>query len=92
MSESPKYRPCILIPTFDNPLTIRAVALEAREHLPHVLVVDDGSGPENRRAVDALEQEQLAKTRRRERNGGKGAAVQTGLRFARELGFTHAVG
>ena len=28
---------------------------------------------------------------RRERNGGKGAAVKTGLRAARELGFTHAL-
>ena len=28
---------------------------------------------------------------RRERNGGKGAAVKTGLRAARELGFSHAL-
>ena len=28
---------------------------------------------------------------RRERNGGKGAAVKTGLRAAQELGFSHAL-
>ena len=39
----------------------------------------------------ALEADGLARCRHRERNGGKGAAVQTGLRLARELDFTHAV-
>jgi glycosyltransferase involved in cell wall biosynthesis len=87
----PAFRPCILVPTYDNPRTVRGVVLRAREHLPEVIVVDDGSGPEGRAAVEALREEGLAYVTRRERNGGKGAAVKTGLAFAQQLGFTHAL-
>src|SRR6185369_38382 len=48
-------------------------------------------GDEGRRALDALAEGGLARVTRREHNGGKGAAVKTGFRVARELGFTHAV-
>jgi polyprenyl-phospho-N-acetylgalactosaminyl synthase len=81
---------CAVIPTYDNPATIRAVVEQVRVHLP-VLVVDDGSGPEAGAAVAALAREGLAHVVVRERNGGKGAAVQDGLREAWALGFTHAL-
>ena len=85
------FRPCVLIPTYNNPITIAGVVDAARRHLPDVLIVDDGSGDEGRRALDALAEGGLARVTRREHNGGKGAAVKTGFRVARELGFTHAV-
>ena len=87
----PEFRPCILIPTYDNPDTIRDVVLAVRTLCPDVIVVDDASGPENRAAVEMLGEEGLALVTRRERNGGKGAAVKTGFEFAREHGFTHAI-
>ena len=87
----PSFRPCALVPTFDNPATIRGVVERLRVHLPDVLVVDDGSGDAGRAAVAALAELGLAKVARRERNGGKGAAVKTGLQLARELGYTHAL-
>ena len=85
------FRPCILVPTYDNPRTIRGVVERARRSVPDVLVVDDGSGPEARAEIEALEREGLARVRRRDANGGKGAAVKTGFLFARELGYTHAL-
>ena len=85
------YRPCILIPTYDNPRTVRDVVLRAREHLTDVVVIDDGSGPDGRAAVEALGREGLAHVTHRAQNGGKGAAMKTGFLFARELGYTHAV-
>jgi glycosyltransferase involved in cell wall biosynthesis len=88
---SDRFRPCVLIPTYDNPVTIEDVVLRTRAHLPDVLVVDDGSGAEGRRVVARLALDGLATVLRRERNGGKGAAVRDGLVFARELGYTHAV-
>lgn len=88
---SERFRPCVLIPTYDNPRTIEQVALRARVHLPDVLVIDDGSGDAGREAVARLARDGVAAVRRRARNGGKGAAVRDGLRFARELGYTHAV-
>jgi glycosyltransferase involved in cell wall biosynthesis len=58
-------------------------------HLDTVIVVDDGSGPEGRAACDAVNDR--ATVVRREANGGKGAAVKTGLAEAHQLGFTHAL-
>ncbi len=85
------FHPCVLIPTYDNPLTIAGVVAEARRHLPDVLIVDDGSGAAGRDAVDALVAAGAARVTRRARNGGKGAAVKTGFAAARDAGFTHAL-
>lgn len=82
---------CAVVPTYENPLTIRAVVERIRARVADVIVVDDASGPAGRDAVCALEEDGLARVVRRDRNGGKGAAVRDGLRAARELGFTHAV-
>jgi glycosyltransferase involved in cell wall biosynthesis len=81
---------CVLVPTYDNPRTVRSVVERARETGLPVLVVDDGSAPEGQEACAALAREGLAEVCRRERNGGKGAAVKTGLALARARGFTHA--
>lgn len=79
-----------LIPTFNNPRTIRAVVEETRRHIATVLVVDDGSDSQGRAACEALAKEGLAVVIHRERNGGKGAAVKTGLTELKARGFTHA--
>jgi glycosyltransferase involved in cell wall biosynthesis len=82
---------CAVVPTYDNPLTIRAVVERIRAHVPDVVVVDDASGPAGRDAVDAIVRDGVARVFRRDRNGGKGAAVRDGLRAAHALGFTHAI-
>jgi glycosyltransferase involved in cell wall biosynthesis len=79
------------VPTYDNPETIRTVVERLRGHLDHVIVVDDGSGPSGRQACEALADESLAHVVHRETNGGKGAAVKTGLETAKSLGFSHAL-
>ena len=84
-------RVCAVIPTFENPATVGTVARAVREHLPDVIVVDDGSSEPGRRAVEALGASGVAHVVRRERNGGKGAAVKTGFQAARERGFTHVL-
>lgn len=84
------WRPCAVIPTYDNPTTLRAVVEAVRGELP-VIVIDDGSGPAGREVVEALGREDLAHVHHRERNGGKGAAVTTGFEVARSLGYTHAL-
>lgn len=83
-------RICAVVPTLDNPGTIRRMVERLHAHVP-VVVVDDGSGPEARAVLDALARERLAHVHRRAENGGKGAAVKDGFRVARALGFTHAV-
>ena len=83
-------RACAVIPTYDNPDTVRGVVERVREHVP-VIVVDDGSAALGRAAVDALAADGLATIHHRERNGGKGAAVTTGFELAQSLGYTHAM-
>ncbi|MDB4988870.1 MAG: hypothetical protein JWN04_4048 [Myxococcaceae bacterium] len=88
--EDPSFRIAALIPTYDNPQTIRAVVDAVRVHVADVLVVDDGSGPLGRAACEALVRDGVARVVHRATNGGKGAAVKTGLQTLHELGFTHA--
>jgi polyprenyl-phospho-N-acetylgalactosaminyl synthase len=91
MSDDAPLRVCAVIPTFDNPLTIARVVDDVRRHVVDVLIVDDGSGEDGRRAIDELARRGAARVIRRETNGGKGAAVKAGLRAARELGFSHVL-
>jgi glycosyltransferase involved in cell wall biosynthesis len=85
------YRPCVLVPTYDNPTTIRRVVESARRFVDDVVVVDDGSAPEGRRAVEEVGALALAHVVHRAQNGGKGAAVKTGFVAARDLGCSHAL-
>lgn len=80
---------CALIPTYNNPDTLRQVVDAARAHLPDVLVVDDGSADAGRSVCQSIAEANLATVVHRPHNGGKGAAVKTGFDVARDLGFTH---
>jgi len=83
---------CLLIPVYDHPHTIRALVQDlARFDLPCILV-DDGSHAETAKVLDELAaQYGFVHLERRARNGGRGAAMQTGYRCARGLGFSHAL-
>jgi glycosyltransferase involved in cell wall biosynthesis len=79
---------CGLVPLYDNGATVAGVVAGLLAHVPHVVVVDDGStdgGP------DSLPARPDITVVRHPRNRGKGAAVRTGLRTARALGFSHVV-
>lgn len=84
-------RPCVLIPTYNNPATIADVVHRVRAYVPDVVVIDDGSDAPGREAVAALGAAGVAHVHHREQNGGKGAAVKTGFAVAAKLGFTHAL-
>ena len=82
---------CAIVPTYDNPRTIESVVRRLLSYDLTVLVIDDGSSEPGRAAVAALASQPGVKCLRREKNGGKGAAVQDGLAWATELGFSHAL-
>ena len=84
-------RLCAVLPTYDNPITVGAVARALAPHVEKVIVVDDGSHEDGRRAVEALAGEPWAHTVHHPQNRGKGAACKTGFREAQALGFTHAL-
>lgn len=85
------FRPCILVPTYNNPRTIEGVVQACRAYLPDVVVVDDGGSAESRAVLQTLESKRLIHLVVRPVNGGKGAAVKDGLAAARDLGFSHVL-
>jgi glycosyltransferase involved in cell wall biosynthesis len=85
------FRPCAIIPTYDNPRSIAQVVESVRVHLRDVIVVDDGSAEPTQRVLAELAARGDAEVVRREHNGGKGAAVKHGFAVAQARGFTHAL-
>ena len=76
-----------IIPCLNEETTIGTVVKAVRQHLPTVLVVDDGSKDATAStAVDAG-----AITLCHQGNQGKGEALQNGFRWARQHGFTWAL-
>lgn len=85
--------PCFVIPVYNHEGAIAGTVASLREFgLPCVLV-DDGCNDACRAELQRLAREQgdWLHLVVREQNGGKGAAVKTGLRAARELGFSHGI-
>ena len=78
---------CILIPTYNNAGTIAGVVRRALDQGLSVIVVDDGSTDGTSSALAGLDVTVL----RQDPNRGKGIALRTGLRAARERGFRYAV-
>lgn len=78
---------CVIIPAYREAGRIGAVIQGIKEFIPDVLVVDDGSPDET-----AVQAEQAgAQVIRHAVNSGKGAALDTGFRAAREQGFEIAI-
>lgn len=84
------FRPCALVPTYDNPLTVRSVVEGIRSHGLDVVLIDDCSGPGGRAKCEQIAADGLATVHHLDRNRGKGAAVKYGFGVAHELGFSHA--
>ncbi len=84
--------PCLLIPIYDHKDEIRGVLDGLAEFGLPCLVVDDGSDSETRAVLDAAEKDcPWVEVYHRDRNGGRGAALTTGYRFALDRGFSHAI-
>jgi glycosyltransferase involved in cell wall biosynthesis len=76
-------KPCIVIPCYNHPATVAAVAASAQPYAP-VIVVDDGS-------TVMLPDLPGCTLLRLEKNSGKAAALRAGFKRAAELGYTHAI-
>lgn len=79
-----------LVPVYNHPLKIARVTANCLAHGRDVLLVDDGSNDETKRAIaDASRQSADVHVLTLPKNGGKGAAVLAGFRWAIERGYTH---
>lgn len=84
----PSCRTCVVIPTYNNAETLGDIVRAALTHTADLVVVDDGSTDET---ADVLAGFENVTVIRHERNRGKGAALRSGLTWAWEHAFTHAV-
>ena len=93
----PKMKPedmkfCAIVPVYRHEKASRKVAESLAAQGLSVILVDDGNAPEGHEILVQVANEVPNTTLvTREKNGGKGAAVISGLEAAFEMGFTHAL-
>src|SRR5437762_10157726 len=86
-AEPPVDRTVVVIPAYNEAQVIRQVLAEILPVFPRVLVVDDGSAD-----ATALQARQGGATVLRHCvNVGQGGALETGVRFAQQLGAEYFV-
>ncbi len=83
---------CAIIPTYQNAKTLLQVVADVHRVVDTVIVVDDGSNDGTAALLDkATGNERPEKVLTHPKNCGKGAALKTGLTYARQQGFRYAV-
>lgn len=83
---------CAVIPTYQNAKTLLKVVADVHRVVDTVFVVDDGSNDGTAALLDkATDNERPEKVLTHPKNCGKGAALKTGLTYARQQGFRYAV-
>lgn len=83
---------CAVIPTYQNAKTLLQVVADVHRVVNTVFVVDDGSNDGTAALLDkATGNERPEKVLTHPKNCGKGAALKTGLTYARQQGFRYAV-
>lgn len=83
---------CAVIPTYQNSKTLLKVVADVHRVVDTVFVVDDGSNDGTAALLNkATGNERPEKVLTHPKNCGKGAALKTGLTYARQQGFRYAV-
>ena len=82
---------CIFIPYYNHPDAIGAVVKQLLPSNLNIIIVDDGSSADSKKILIPLLQSPQVSLVTRILNGGKGAAVITGMREALNQGYTHAL-
>ena len=77
----------VVVPCLNEAAAIETLVRQVREHLPTVIVVDDGSTD----ATGERARHAGAEVLRHDQPQGKGAALQAGLKRAHERGFAWAM-
>lgn len=85
------FRPCLVIPCYRHAARLAEILPRAAGFGAPVIVADDGNAPADAELLRGITAAAGAVLVRHERNLGKGRAVESALRRAAELGFTHAL-
>lgn len=86
------YRPCFVVPNYNHAHKFEQFVDAMREYQMPIVVVNDGSDQATSSLLTSLDEKfDDVFVLHADRNGGKGSAVKKGIRYAQELGFTHAL-
>ncbi|HEY7317745.1 MAG TPA: glycosyltransferase family 2 protein [Candidatus Binatia bacterium] len=87
------FKPCVLIPVYNHEHTVDAVVFAVLAQNLSCIIVDDGSSSQCARMLDALVAHSPTHITllRHSVNRGKGSAVLSGVRYAVQAGYTHAL-
>ena len=80
-------RYCVIVPAYHEEKRIAGVVAGIRRHCAEVLVIDDGSADQ----TSAKAREAGAEVIRHPQNLGKGAALNTGFKAARDKGYAFVI-
>ena len=91
-SQQDMFRPCLVIPIYNNVATIAAVLDGVSDYGAPCIVVDDGSDDATRTVLEReAEKRAWVRVLHLPENRGKGVAVVAGLLHAAASGYSHAV-
>lgn len=79
---------CIIIPTYNNALTLGAVISDISAYTSHIIVVNDGSTDSSSQIIQSFPFVQELGYRK---NKGKGCALRMGFAYAAEKGYQFAI-
>ena len=83
---------CFVIPCYNHHQVLSETLEHLRKYQMAVILVDDGSNTETKAVLQQVSEHfDFVTLLTRKQNGGKGAAVHSGLTKAHELGYTHAL-
>jgi len=86
------FKPCVVIPVFDHEHAIANVVADVLAQNLFCILVDDGSSLACAEKLDVLvSKHHHLKLLRLTVNSGKGVAVLTGIQWAAQEGYTHAL-
>ncbi len=86
------FKPCVLVPVYNHHQCLAKTLADIRRHGLVVVMVDDGSDATCKQVMQQLaEANPDVHLITRPANGGKGAAIKTGLQAAADLGYSHAL-
>ena len=84
-----KLKVCVLIPTYNNHKTLKRVIDGVLQYTNHIIVVNDGSTDSTKSILQDYHNQFVVLDL--PQNKGKGNALRTGFKFAREKGYHYAL-
>jgi glycosyltransferase involved in cell wall biosynthesis len=79
---------CVIVPTYNNASTLKAVIEDVNQYVKDVIIVNDGSTDNTADVLASLNKVEVINYRS---NRGKGYALRKGFKLAFERGFHYAV-